>query len=176
MKWCLWLWCEESRDTIVFERLDGSFCRISSVYVWQDQLIVYALFSNGSFERLGCFVVELLEWRLESAFDKILVQVVVRSQVFRVRAIAHGLGKDGITVVVVQNENVFLASTGRGGKFAGLVSGDLAGGVVDGSKYLMGAFVWRLRDRLIVERVLWLRFGRSKILALLVEMGFDRGS
>ena len=94
---------------------------------------------------------------------------------FRVRAIAHGFGKDEIAVVVVQDEDVFVASTRRGGKFSGLISGDLACGVVDGSKKLMSAFVGRLRDRLVAERVLWLRFGRSKILALLVEMAFDRG-
>jgi hypothetical protein len=63
----------EARDTMVFERLDGSFCCISLVYVWQDQLIVDAFFSNESFEGFGCFVVELLELRLESAFNEILV-------------------------------------------------------------------------------------------------------
>jgi hypothetical protein len=36
--------------------------------------------------------------------------------------IAHGFGKDGIAVVVVQDEDVFVALTGRGGKFSGLRS------------------------------------------------------
>ena len=68
-----------------------------------------------------------------------------------------------------------MASAGRGGKFSGLVSGDLAGGVVGGSKYLMGAFLGRLQDQLIVERDLWFRLSGSKILALLIEMAFDGG-
>jgi hypothetical protein len=95
--------------------------------------------------------------------------------VFRVGAITRGFGKDGLAVVVVQDEDVFVALTRRGGKFSGLISGDLACGVVDGSKNLMGAFVGRLRDWLIVKRGLWFRFGRSKILSLLIRMAFDRG-
>jgi hypothetical protein len=95
--------------------------------------------------------------------------------VFRVGAIADGFGKDGIAVVVVQDEDVFVASARRSGKFSGMISGDLACGVVDGSKNLMGAFVGRLRDWLIVKRGLWFRFGRSQILALLIKMAFDRG-
>ncbi len=63
----------EARNKMVFERLDGSFCRISAVYVWRDQLIVDSILSNGSFEGFGFFVVELLEFRLESAFNGILV-------------------------------------------------------------------------------------------------------
>jgi hypothetical protein len=68
-----------------------------------------------------------------------------------------------------------VASTGRGGKFSGLISGNLACGVADGSKNLMGAFVGRLRDWLIVKRGLWFMFGRSKILSLLIKMAFDSG-
>jgi hypothetical protein len=95
--------------------------------------------------------------------------------VFRVGAIAHGFGKDGIAVVVVQDEDVLVASTRRGRKSSCLISGDLACGTVDGSKNLMGAFVGRLRDWLIVKRGLWFRFGLSQILSLLIKMAFDRG-
>ena len=63
----------KARDKMVFERLNGSFCRISAVDVGWDQLIVDSFLSNGSFEGSGCFVVELLESWLESAFDEILV-------------------------------------------------------------------------------------------------------
>jgi hypothetical protein len=49
---------------------------------------------------------------------------------------------------------------------------DLACDVVDGSKDLMGAFVGRLRDWLIVKRGLWFRFGPWKILLLLSKMAF----
>jgi hypothetical protein len=56
-----------------------------------------------------------------------------------------------------------------------LISGDFACGAVDGSKNLMGAFVGRLRDWLLVKRGLWFRFGQSQILALLIKMAVDRG-
>jgi hypothetical protein len=42
-------------------------------------MIVDAFVSNGTFERFGGFVVELLELRLESSFNEILLQAVVRA-------------------------------------------------------------------------------------------------
>jgi hypothetical protein len=84
-----------------------------------------------------------LGW-LESAFDYILVQVVVCAQVFCAGAIAHGRGKDGITFVVIQDKYAFVAATRPCGKFTGLVGSDLACGVEYHCKNVVGALVGSL--------------------------------
>ena len=51
----------------------------------------------------------------------------------------HRFGKNGIAVIVVQDEQVVVAGAGGRHKFAGLVGEDLSGGFHDGGIAVMGA-------------------------------------
>jgi hypothetical protein len=54
------------------------------------------------------------------------MQFVVRSEVFNVGAVFHGVSQNGVTVVVVQYKEIFVALTGCYGKSSGEIGGDLA--------------------------------------------------
>jgi hypothetical protein len=107
-------------------------------------------------------------------------------------AVPQGLSKNGVTVVVVQNHEIVVASARRNNEASSLVDVDLAGRFNDGSVAKVTAFVvGRRREGVGVEEVLVLghcqrvgcwrghlgdghSLGRTLILARLDEMAFER--
>lgn len=62
---------------------------------------------------------------------------------FGVRAVFHWFHQDCITVVIIEDKNVFVATTGSGGEVACEICGDLPGsGIADSGEDLMCALVW----------------------------------
>ena len=49
----------------------------------------------------------------------------------RARATAHRLDEDGVTVVIVHDQDIVVAGIGRDDEFPGLVRIDLPGGPID---------------------------------------------
>jgi predicted site-specific integrase-resolvase len=68
---------------------------------WGHQLKVDALFTAFALEGSRCFVVKLWQLWPESLINEILVQFVVRSEVFGVRAIFHSICQNGVTIVII---------------------------------------------------------------------------
>lgn len=61
-----------------------------------------------------------------------------------VGAIFHGISQNGVTVIIVQDEEILVASTGRDGKSAGEIGGDLSCHFDGGGKDMVcfGVLCW----------------------------------
>jgi hypothetical protein len=99
-------------------------------------LLVEVLLGGSS-----AFVVEALEVWVEASSEEGGMELLVSSQDGGASAIFDGFGKDGIAVVVVDEQQVVVAMTRWGNKVARLVSVDLASWFEDGSKAVVVGLV-----------------------------------
>jgi len=117
----------EAGDEMIFERADGAFGGIAAVEVRGDQLVVDLVFLEELLEGGGSLIVESLELGAEAAGGEESVDAFVSRSMFGACAVFHGLGEDGVAVVVVYDEEVGVSGVGGTEEAAGLIGMELAG-------------------------------------------------
>ena len=70
MEWEFWVGGGKAGDEILLVGADGTFRGIASMTMWRCELEIDVLFMHVVAKCLACFVVELLQFRLETSFFK----------------------------------------------------------------------------------------------------------
>ena len=97
---------------MAFEHLDRAFSKVVMMIVGIYKLIVELFGFDGCNEFLGNFLVKSLEsWNDSCLFKLVVAQVVASNEVAGLSAF-DGRCQDCIAVVIVQDKNLFVASTG----------------------------------------------------------------
>ena len=109
----------EAKYQVVLLGGDGEFSGIGAVQVWRNELESDA----GVLHDL----VEHLKERRKTTVGEVSVEGGVRANKFVLAARVEWLCNDGITIIVVEDHEVFAAATGSDGETTCLVRGDLAG-------------------------------------------------
>ena len=128
---------------MVFPCSDGTLGRVASMYVWWHKLVVDVLGAVVFFECGGGFVVEPVGLWLEAAADEVAVEFLVGTEDFTARAVFEWLREDCVGVIVIEDHDVLVASTGSDWESAGLVGVD-SSRFFDGGKDLVGGGIVRL--------------------------------
>jgi hypothetical protein len=183
----------QASNEVVLEGANGAFGRIGAVKTRRDELEVDVLVEEELLESSGALVVEALELGAEASANEPIVDGLVRGEDGGAGLAGHGLGVDGVAVVVIQDEELGVAGAGGEDEAARLVGEDLAGRVRGHARRIaeVGAFTRALRGwegitgsgggvgvgggRVNSEqRQLGGRFrGGAQLLATLVEVAFD---
>ena len=106
---------------------NGAFHNIGAVQVRRNELKSDAGVYHDLFEAGWAVVVEHLKARRETTVGEVSMEVGIRADKFVLAARFEWLYNDGITVVVVEDHEVFSAATGCDGETTCLVRGYLAG-------------------------------------------------
>jgi len=112
--------------------------RIALMDIGQCQLVVNILIGEKCFESCRCFIVQALEAWLQSSAAEAYVEAFEHVEDVVSAAILKWFDEDGIAVMLVQDHDVAVSSTGWGRKFISLVSVHLAKWFDDGCKTGMG--------------------------------------
>ena len=117
----------ESSNQVVLLGGDGAFSGISEVQVRWNKMESDAGVLHDLFEAGWKLVIEHLKVRSKTTFEEVSVEGGVSADEFVLAARFEWLCDDGITVIVIEDHEVFAAATGSHGETTGLVGGDLAG-------------------------------------------------
>lgn len=117
---------------MVFERLDGTLCCIAAVVVGWDKLVVNTFLSKVAFEGGGGFVVKALVLGRETTVHKILVDGVECSKVFSLSSTFHWCSENGIAIIDVANQDIFVSMAGGDWETASEVRGNFMVGLCNG--------------------------------------------
>ena len=111
----------ESCDEVVFEGTDGPFGGVATVDVGWHKLEIDFFLGEVLFQEGRGFIVKEMEFWAESGVDELLVKF--EDGIFDVDIFASldGLGEDGVTVVVVEHDDVFVALGALYGEASGLI-------------------------------------------------------
>ena len=77
---------------MVFERLDGTFRRVSSVQVGWNELKAFVFLCHELLQYLRALVVKIVNFRYKPAFREYVVDCCVSFEDLRATAIFHGFG------------------------------------------------------------------------------------
>lgn len=116
----------EAGDKMIFERTDGAFGGVAAVYMWWSKLVVDAFVLKELLEGLGGLIVESLKtWCKAATFQKVNAAFVACEYV-RAGSGSQRLRVDVVAIIVVDDENVAVTTTGRHQEAAREICGDLA--------------------------------------------------
>lgn len=113
---------------MIFERLDRAFCEVATVEASRGELVCYLVCVEEFFEVGGYFVVEGGELRFETPRGEMGDDGFVGFDKLLFGAAGNGAGVDGVGIVLVEDEDVFVAAFGGAYKFSSLIGEDLARG------------------------------------------------
>jgi hypothetical protein len=123
----VWVGAAQPSDEMVFEGADGTFGCIRAVVVRRYQLIVDMICGHLLEESSGGFVVQSNVLRGEATGAEGIEDSFVGGGAVGAGAGLHGLGKDGVAVVVVDDQDIVAAGVRRGDETACEVRVELAG-------------------------------------------------
>jgi hypothetical protein len=112
----------EDGDEMIFQSSDGTFGGVDSMFMRRNALELDFVFQEGCFEILGTFVVKDMEFRRVSLLDEQFVGGLpcIANDGCGL-AIGNGDGMDVVGILMVENEEVVVASGGRDGELACLI-------------------------------------------------------
>ena len=116
----------KSRYQVVLVGGNGAFCRIGAVQVRWNELEGDAGVLHDLFEAGWAFFVEYLKVRRNAMVVEGSVECGIRSNEFVIAAQFEWICNDGITVIIVEDHDVFASATGSDGETICLVRGYLA--------------------------------------------------
>ena len=119
----------KASNQMVLESSDGAFSGIAPVDTRRDQLVININVSHVSLEYIRALVVQSLETRAETGLDKIADTPLVGLENGRGMSGRDWFGINDVAVVVVEDKEVVVAETGRGGETSGLIGVDQARGI-----------------------------------------------
>ena len=117
---------EDSNEVVLVGR-DGMLRSVGAVHVRRNELESDSGVLHDLFEAVWALVVKHLKVRLKPTVGEVSVDGGVCTNYFVLTARFEGICNDGITVIVVENHEVFAAANGSDGETTCLVCGDLAG-------------------------------------------------
>jgi hypothetical protein len=132
---------DETRNEVVFERANGTFSGVDAVFMRWYTLEGYAIGKKSIFEVLCAFIVEDVEFRGVALVHKEFVCSFPGVSNAGAFAVGNADGVNGIGVLVVEDENIMVASAGGDGEQSCLVGIGFQDGVLvqDGGTKVMRA-------------------------------------
>ena len=100
----------ESSDEVVLECADGTFGIVASVDSWRDKLECSVGVMEVVFEGLTALIVHDVELWFATVADKAIIEELVGFEYGGSFSIGNGCDIDGIAVVMVEQEDVVVAS------------------------------------------------------------------
>ena len=105
---------------MTLEGVDALLCWVGVVVMgWHDFQFVFVFIHNNFLERLGTFIVHLLDSWTEAALLQVAKNILVYSDMFRNRTVFHGAYKNSVYFIDVTHNYVVVAPDGNGGKTTG---------------------------------------------------------
>ena len=106
---------------MIFGRLNGSLCRVASVFVWQRQLVLYVLLVKELLELCGMFIVKAMELRFAPASCQGAMDVCYGGGYVPRCPAFDRLQQDAVAVIIIRDYEVIVAGAGRVWESPGLV-------------------------------------------------------
>jgi hypothetical protein len=133
VEWELGVTAAEASNEVVLECADGTFGGEHAVEPGGDKLPCNATGIEEVANSLGALVVEPMDFRFETTDGEVVIQFGGGSGQLHGGVGLEGLREDGVTIVIVEDHDRFVALAGGDGEASSLVGGDLSGrsGVVD---------------------------------------------
>jgi hypothetical protein len=107
---------------MILERPDGTFSRVGTVFFWGNPLELDLILCESIFEILGTFVIENMQIRGMTVAQKQLVSGLPSISDAGGLPIRNGDSVNGVSVLVVENKNIIVTTTGRDVKATSLVA------------------------------------------------------
>ena len=132
----------ETCDEMVFEGLDCSFGQVATVKSGRCELIGDIVCGEVRFEFCGDLVVEVGEFWFESAGSEVVNDGLVCLDELFLGTAGDCSCMDGIGVIIIEDEDVFVAALGWADKFSGLVREYFACWLLKASVNIVSACWW----------------------------------
>ena len=108
----VWVTPTKASNEVVFEGLDGAFCRIAAMDVGRGELVVNVFSLEVLFQGIGTLIVKSLEAGTAAGTDESVVELGVASLNDLSFATGKGLNSNVVAVVVIEDEQVVVAFAG----------------------------------------------------------------